>query len=223
MSDLGNKAIMAQNIQRLMEQAGKSRTQVCDDLGIKYTTFTDWVNAKTYPRIDKIELMANYFGVSKADLVESRGSSMEVERQKKLEDLAVQIREQARLLKATVDSTYNFYDALGSMVGLSKPVPRDIALKPQQSAEIEREIKSLVEKFLATADSEETADFWVRYDKIGREFREKMEHPEEAPYPSLEEMETYSELAEDFLIALGTTCATEAPPNAPEIPSDSKQ
>ncbi len=25
---------------------------------------------KTYPRIDKIELMANYFGISKADLVE---------------------------------------------------------------------------------------------------------------------------------------------------------
>ena len=33
-------------------------------------TFSDWVNAKTYPRIDKIELMANYFGISKADLVE---------------------------------------------------------------------------------------------------------------------------------------------------------
>jgi len=35
-------------------------------------TFSDWVNAKTYPRIDKIELMANYFGISKADLVEER-------------------------------------------------------------------------------------------------------------------------------------------------------
>jgi transcriptional regulator with XRE-family HTH domain len=37
-------------------------------------TFSDWVNAKTYPRIDKIELMANYFGISKADLVEEHGS-----------------------------------------------------------------------------------------------------------------------------------------------------
>lgn len=70
MSDLGNKAIMASNIQRLMNRAGKSRIQVCDDLNISYTTFTDWVKARTYPRIDKIEMMANYFGVSKAELVE---------------------------------------------------------------------------------------------------------------------------------------------------------
>ncbi len=38
-------------------------------------TFSDWVNAKTYPRIDKIELMANYFGISKSDLVEDRSRS----------------------------------------------------------------------------------------------------------------------------------------------------
>ena len=74
MSDLGNKAVIAQNIRRLMEIAGKSRGQICDDLGIKYTTFTDWVNGNRYPRIDKIEMLANYFGVSKAELVESPDS-----------------------------------------------------------------------------------------------------------------------------------------------------
>ena len=40
------------------------------DLGLKYTTFTDWVKGNTYPRIDKIELLANYFGVPKSELVE---------------------------------------------------------------------------------------------------------------------------------------------------------
>lgn len=70
MGGLGNKEIMAKNIKRLMEQRGKDRNDVCKDLGFKYTTFTDWINAKTYPRIDKIEMMANYFGVTKADLVE---------------------------------------------------------------------------------------------------------------------------------------------------------
>lgn len=39
-------------------------------MGFKYTTVLDWVNAKTYPRIDKIELMSRYFGVDKSDLVE---------------------------------------------------------------------------------------------------------------------------------------------------------
>jgi len=70
MSDLGNKAIMAENIQRLMDSHGIDRNKICADLGFKYTTFTDWVKGNTYPRIDKIELMANYFGVPKSELVE---------------------------------------------------------------------------------------------------------------------------------------------------------
>lgn len=60
MSDLGNKAIMAENIQRLMDSRGIDRNKICADLGFKYTTFTDWVKGNTYPRIDKIEMMANY-------------------------------------------------------------------------------------------------------------------------------------------------------------------
>ncbi|MEI3316840.1 helix-turn-helix domain-containing protein [Eubacterium ramulus] len=76
MSALGNKEIMAKNIKRLMEEHGIDRNKICSDLKIKYTTFTDWVNANTYPRIDKIELMANYFHVTKADLVEEHTSSL---------------------------------------------------------------------------------------------------------------------------------------------------
>ena len=67
---LGNKEIMAKNIKHYMEENGKERIDVCNDLGLSYNTFSDWVNAKKYPRIDKIEMMANYFGISKADLVE---------------------------------------------------------------------------------------------------------------------------------------------------------
>lgn len=75
MSNLGNKAIMAKNIRYYMNKFNVSQTEICNTLGIKMPTFSDWVNAKTYPRIDKIELMANYFGISKADLVEEQNSS----------------------------------------------------------------------------------------------------------------------------------------------------
>ena len=74
-NNLGNKQIMARNIQKYMELNDKSRQDVCKALGIKYTTFTDWIKGKTYPRIDKIELMARYFGISKSDLVEEDGRS----------------------------------------------------------------------------------------------------------------------------------------------------
>lgn len=75
MSDLGNKQIMAKNILYYMDLHNKTRNDMCEALGVKYTTFTDWVKGNSYPRIDKIELMANYFGISKADLVEEHSTS----------------------------------------------------------------------------------------------------------------------------------------------------
>lgn len=74
MSSLGNKEIMAKNIRRLMDENDIDRNTICSDLNFKYTTFTDWINAKTYPRIDKIELMANYFHVPKSELVEEKNT-----------------------------------------------------------------------------------------------------------------------------------------------------
>jgi repressor LexA len=70
MSALGNKEVMASNIKRYLEEMGISRKEFCSRLGFKYSTVTDWLNAEKYPRIDKIETMANFFGISKADLVE---------------------------------------------------------------------------------------------------------------------------------------------------------
>ena len=65
-----NKEVMARNIQYYMKKNNVTATEICKRLGIKQNTFSDWVNAKTYPRIDAIEQMAQYFGISKAFLVE---------------------------------------------------------------------------------------------------------------------------------------------------------
>lgn len=73
-NNLGNKATMAKNIKYYMKQQGKTRNDVCEAINVAYTTLADWVNAVTYPRIDKIQMMANYFGISKADLVEEHDS-----------------------------------------------------------------------------------------------------------------------------------------------------
>lgn len=67
-----NKQIMARNIQRYMDQRGISRQQLCDALDIKYTTLRDWLKGITYPRIGKVEAMANYFGCEKSDLIEDK-------------------------------------------------------------------------------------------------------------------------------------------------------
>lgn len=72
MSDLGDKQVMADNIKYYLHKNARTRSQMANDLDISYTTISSWLQGKSYPRIDKIKMMANYFGVSKADLVERR-------------------------------------------------------------------------------------------------------------------------------------------------------
>ena len=69
-NNLVNKQTMAKNIQYYMDLRGVSRKELCDVLNFKYSTVSEWLQAKKYPRIDKIEMMANYFGIEKSDLVE---------------------------------------------------------------------------------------------------------------------------------------------------------
>lgn len=72
MSDLGNKEIFSKNLKYYMTINNKNRNDVCRDLDIPYTTFAEWYNANIYPRIDKIEMLANYFDIKKSDLVEDK-------------------------------------------------------------------------------------------------------------------------------------------------------
>lgn len=67
-----NKKIMAKNIKRYMEAKGVTNQQLCEALDFKYTTFLDWIKGVTYPRIGKIEAMADYFGIQKSDLIEDK-------------------------------------------------------------------------------------------------------------------------------------------------------
>lgn len=68
--NLDNKYIFSKNLQRLMVKKDVSRKDIANYLGISYFTVSDWVNGKKYPRMDKVELLARYFGVSKSDLIE---------------------------------------------------------------------------------------------------------------------------------------------------------
>ena len=58
------------NLQKYIQLSGKTRSEICQDLKFSYSTFSEWVNGAKYPRIDKIEMLANYFGIKKSDLIE---------------------------------------------------------------------------------------------------------------------------------------------------------
>lgn len=69
---MDNKDIFANNLKKQMELKGKTRNDICVALGISYFTVSDWVNGKKYPRMDKVERLAEYFGIPKSDLIEER-------------------------------------------------------------------------------------------------------------------------------------------------------
>ena len=71
MSDIGNKEIFAKNLAHYLEQSGKEQKVVAEDIGVAPSTFNEWMKAKKYPRMDKIEMLANYFGILKSDLIEA--------------------------------------------------------------------------------------------------------------------------------------------------------
>lgn len=87
MKGLGNKAIMSRNLRRLMREKDVTPKEMSAKLDIPYTTLLSWMKADNYPRIDKIEAMADFFGVMKSDLIEDKV----IDEKKKKVDVAVEI------------------------------------------------------------------------------------------------------------------------------------
>lgn len=72
MNDLGNKEVFAKNLKYYMELYNKSRNDIAKITNVPYSTVSSWCNALFYPRIDKIEMLANYFNILKSDLVDDK-------------------------------------------------------------------------------------------------------------------------------------------------------
>ena len=75
MSSIGNKEVFSKNLTYYMERKGKSQKEMAEILGVAASTFNNWATGKKYPRIDKIEMLANYFGILKSDLIEDKENS----------------------------------------------------------------------------------------------------------------------------------------------------
>ena len=75
MSNIGNKETFAKNLSYYLEKHGKEQKEIAEVVGVAPSTFNAWVKGKKYPRMDKVELLANYFGILKSDLIEEQGNT----------------------------------------------------------------------------------------------------------------------------------------------------
>ena len=68
-----NTTSAEKSIDRLVTKINNiDRVKLCNDLKIKYTTLRDWLTGTTYPRISKIQLLADYFNIPKSLLIENQ-------------------------------------------------------------------------------------------------------------------------------------------------------
>lgn len=63
------REIFANNLRTLLQLSDKKQADVLRDLGIKQTTFSSWCNGTKFPRADKLDWLATYFGVSREALI----------------------------------------------------------------------------------------------------------------------------------------------------------
>ncbi|MCM1258615.1 MAG: helix-turn-helix transcriptional regulator [Roseburia sp.] len=62
-------AVFAKALKYYISINGKTQQDLTKDLGISSSTLSQWVNGKMFPRMDKVQMLAQYFNISTADLM----------------------------------------------------------------------------------------------------------------------------------------------------------
>ena len=67
-----SKEIFAKNLRYYQGISGKTQKELAQIIGVSAPTMHEWCRGKKTPRMDKVEKLANYFGILKSDLIEDK-------------------------------------------------------------------------------------------------------------------------------------------------------
>lgn len=103
-----SKEVFAKNLKRYMERKDISQKELSLIVGVSAPTINEWIKAKKYPRIDKIEILSNYFGCLKSDLIEEKTEErLKIE---KKNDILTDIVLKLQSDKGYLDVVYSLYN-----------------------------------------------------------------------------------------------------------------
>lgn len=71
------KEILSNNLNDLINKKRKTQADVVRDLEIPEATIRSWFNGEKYPRIDKIQILADYFNVPRSRITEEQTGVMQ--------------------------------------------------------------------------------------------------------------------------------------------------
>mgnify|MGYP003289618437 CR=1 FL=1 len=67
-----NKQVFVDNLRYYLNAKGVSQKDVAEALGTSQGTISDWLKMRTFPRMDRLQALAEFFGVEMSDLVENK-------------------------------------------------------------------------------------------------------------------------------------------------------
>ena len=105
MSKEWSKEVFSRNLRRYMKLSGKNQKELANIIGVSPTAFNRWLNCDLYPRIDKIQKLADYFGIAKSDLIEDKSQVGDVDKV----DLHVRILKDNEVLEL-IETYYELND-----------------------------------------------------------------------------------------------------------------
>lgn len=95
------KQIFSKNLKRLVSNSNLSQREIAISINVSPQTFNTWINGIAIPRMSSIQLLADFFKVEKADLIEENILTTEYP------DIALIINQLINNLKESKKVTYN--------------------------------------------------------------------------------------------------------------------
>lgn len=72
MSENDYKKIFSKNLRYYMDKNNKKQSDLITDLGFSSSTISNWCTGEKLPRMDKVQILADYFNINKSDLLEDK-------------------------------------------------------------------------------------------------------------------------------------------------------
>ncbi|MDT4050588.1 helix-turn-helix transcriptional regulator [Staphylococcus arlettae] len=72
MENKSARKILSENLQSLMINKNVDQKELAEAIGVSQPTISNWLKETKYPRISKVEDMANYFNVPKSRITENQ-------------------------------------------------------------------------------------------------------------------------------------------------------
>lgn len=105
-----DKKIFAKNLNKYMSENNKKPKDLCLLLNVGKSTVSSWCNAEKIPRMDKIEILAKYFGILKSDLIEEKSDIVLNDTDRRFLELFKQLTDDEKnLLISTAENIIKTY------------------------------------------------------------------------------------------------------------------